>query len=95
MVDVDIRKPSLYRIVYRFVNPSDHSIAAEVLAVPESSSDTPQTKPVTFPTARQPELVTVSSGGVNSAFVLNPGRWSISLKVPEALFVVRCVTVLL
>lgn len=88
LVDVDIRKPSLYRIIYRFVNRSGRSVTAEVTATPDSSSETQQSKPVTFPPSRHPQFVTVSGGGITSAFVLNAGSWSISLKASETIFVV-------
>ena len=79
---MDVERPSLYRIVFRYINPSLESITADVNAQPEAgSTDVEQTSTVVLaPTGRVPAFVTVGSGIVSS-FVLNPGRWTISLKV--------------
>lgn len=90
-MDVEIKKPSLYRIIYRFVNPTDRSVTAVVTAIPKLSGETQESKPVTFPPSRQPQFVTVSGGGTTSAFVLNPGDWSISLKTAENILVVSLI----
>ena len=86
-VDVDIRKPSLYRLIFRYVNNNNAPITAEVTVTPETSSDVQQTSTVVFQATNEPRYVTVSGSGVISTFVLNPGRWTISLKSPEKLFV--------
>ena len=85
---MDVERPSLYRIVYRYVNPALESITADVTAQPEpGSTDVEQTSTVVFaPTGRVPTHVTVGfASGIVSSFVLNPGRWTISLKVPQDL----------
>ena len=87
-MDVDIDKPSLYRLVFKFVNPEWTSVTADVTLTPQTSTDVQQTSTVVFPPTKQPEHVTVSGAGVVSTFVLNPGRWSISLKTSETLYVV-------
>ncbi len=87
-MDVNVDEPSLYRLIFRYHNPSDESIIADVTLTPESSADVEQTSTVMFVPTRQPQYVTVSGSGVISTFVLNPGRWSISLKTPERLYVV-------
>ena len=35
-----------------------------------------------------PEFITVSGAGIVQPFVLNPGRWTLSVKSEESLFVV-------
>jgi len=88
-VDVDIKKASLYRIIYRYVNPGAHPVTAEVTVTPEASSEVKQTSGVTFPPSNAPHHVTVSSSrDVISTFVLNPGRWTVVLKTSGRVFVV-------
>jgi laminin alpha 3/5 len=76
--------------VFHFVNSNPQEIKADVLAQPEASSiDVDQTSTVVFqPTGRTGEFVTVGGAGYVTTFVLNPGRWTISLKTPERLLVV-------
>jgi laminin alpha 3/5 len=88
LVDVDVSKPSLYRLIFRYVNPTDDRIMADVSVIPGSSSDVEQNSQVAFEPSMIPQFVTVSGGGLVSTFVLNPGRWSISLKTAEKLYVV-------
>lgn len=86
-VDVDIRKPSLYRLIFRYVNSNPNPVTAEVTVTPETSTDVQQTSTVIFQSTYDPQYVTVSGSGVISTFVLNPGRWTISLKTAENIFV--------
>ena len=88
LVDVDISRPSLYRIIFRYVNPSDSRIMADVSVIPGSTSEVEQNSQVAFEPSMLPRFVTVSGGGLVSTFVLNPGRWSISLKTDQQLYVV-------
>jgi len=88
LIDVDVRKPSLYRIIYRYTNPTDRSVNADIAVTPEtSSSELPQTSRVVFAPTRQPQFVTASEGSVLTTFVLNPGVWTFALKTPSAVFV--------
>lgn len=90
LVDVDVRKPSLYRIVYRYINPTDQPVTANVVVTPESSStELQQTSRVLFAPTRQPQFVTVSEGSTVSTFVLNPGQWTFALKTSAGVFVVN------
>ena len=92
-IDVDVRKPSLYRIVYRYVNPTDRPILADVTVTPEStSSELPQSSRVVFASTRQPQFVTASEGSVLSTFVLNPGLWTFALNTPAGVLVVSKLT---
>lgn len=89
LVDVEIRKPSLYRIIYRYINPTDRTVTADVTVTPESSAtELPQSGRVAFAPTRQPQFVTVAAGLVLSTFVLNPGLWTFSLKTPAGVYVV-------
>ena len=91
LLDVDIRKPSLYRIIYRYVNPNDQTVTGEVTVTPESASAdvTQQSSSVSFPSSRRPEFATAATAsGISSTFVLNPGRWTFSLKTAKTIYVV-------
>lgn len=88
MVDVNVAKPSLYRIIFRYVNPTDNRIVADVSLLPATSVDIEQTSEVIFEPSMDPEFVTVAGGGVSTTFVLNPGKWTVSLKTKEQLYVV-------
>jgi len=89
LIDVDVRKPSLYRIIYRYINPTDRPVTADIAVTPEtSSSELPQTSRVVFNPTRQPQFVTASEGSVLTTFVLNPGVWTFALKTPSGVFVV-------
>ncbi|KAK7100839.1 laminin subunit alpha-like isoform X2 [Littorina saxatilis] len=84
-MEVNIKIPSLYRIIYRYVNRNDKTIRGEVTLKPESDRDTIQTGTLLLPPSLDPRFATVTSGAV-SAFVLNPGRWTISTKIPDISF---------
>jgi hypothetical protein len=89
LIDVEIRKPSLYRIIYRYINPTANPVTADVTVTPESSaSELPQSGRVVFAPTRQPQFVTVSAGVILTTFVLNPGLWTFSLKTPAGVYVV-------
>ncbi|XP_012943161.1 laminin subunit alpha isoform X2 [Aplysia californica] len=84
-LDVDIRIPSLYQIIFRFVNREDGPVKGTVTLKPDAPTDITQTGEITFVPSRDPKFATVTSGGVQS-FVLNPGRWTISTNVPDNVF---------
>jgi laminin alpha 3/5 len=89
VVDVKITKPSLYRLVFYYVNLNSNNVLADITVTPEASSDVQQTSTVVFAPTSKPQFVTVSGAGLPAtAFVLNPGQWTISLKAPENLLVV-------
>lgn len=88
LVDVDIEQPSLYRLIFRFINPTGRSVTADVVLDPQASADVQQTSTVVFEATDRPQFVTVSGGGIISTFVLNPGLWTISLQSDEPIYVV-------
>ncbi|KAK3091660.1 hypothetical protein FSP39_021617 [Pinctada imbricata] len=84
VMDVQITKPSLYRLIYRFINVNDRNVRGEVTLKPQSlTSDTAQMSEVFFPPSTDPGFVTVGSAGSQYDFVLNPGRWMISIKTDD------------
>ncbi|CAL1548003.1 unnamed protein product [Lymnaea stagnalis] len=84
-LDVNIRNPSLYKIIYRFINRQDNPVKGTVTLTPDAPTDITQTGEITFVPTRDPKFSTVSSGSVQS-FVLNPGQWTVSTNVPDNIF---------
>ncbi|ESO00345.1 hypothetical protein HELRODRAFT_192596 [Helobdella robusta] len=91
LLDLDVRKAGLYRVVYHYLNKNNQATTAEVRVTPDQRSHTDghsQSSFVTFHPLVAPDFATMSSGGgVSSAFTLNPGRWTFSLKTPESVLV--------
>jgi len=92
LVNVDVAKPGLYRIVYRYVNPTGDDVTGDVTVTPETGSDDAQSSHVTLEAAGEPQLVSASQGGVVTTFVLNPGPVSVALKCPPGVLVVSQLT---
>ena len=88
LLDIDISKPSLYYVIYRYINRNDNSVTGEVTLTPMTSTDTEQTSSVTFAPSRDPAFSNVGQSGVSMAFVLNPGKWTVSTNVPDTVFLV-------
>ena len=91
LLNVDVTKPGLYRIIYRYVNPTDDDVRADVTVTPETSSDVTQSSHVTFKRSANgavPQHGSVSAGGVVTTFVLNPGPITVALKCPPEVLVV-------
>ena len=87
-MDIEINKPSLYRLIYRFVNLNEQSITGEVNFKPESAFDIEQKSEVMFLPTRDPMFASVGNSGGLSTFVLNPGVWTVSIKADESVFLV-------
>lgn len=88
--DVYIVKPSLYRMVLRYVNLNEETTSGKIKITPESQSDTEQTFIVAFKPTRTPAFVTVAgpNNGIPSPLVMNPGAWTVSIKSEKNLFLV-------
>nr|KAG5701572.1 hypothetical protein BaRGS_024822 [Batillaria attramentaria] len=85
-LEVDIRIPSLYQIIYRYINRNDNPVRGEITLTPKSQSGNAQTGQIIFlPTTGTPKFARVTTGAV-TAFVLNPGQWTVSTKVPNIAF---------
>ena len=88
-MDLTITRPSLYRVIYRYINLNTQTIKGEVTLTPDSSNEVIQKSEVLFLPSEQPRFVTVGSNeaGVYD-FVLNPGRWMISVETPDIVLLV-------
>lgn len=81
-----IQKPSLYRMVMRYVNHNPDAVVGYITIKPEhSGSDVEQSFKVLFKPTSEPELVTVADPvrGIPSHFVMNPGAWHIHTKIDK------------
>ncbi|PVD23436.1 hypothetical protein C0Q70_16705 [Pomacea canaliculata] len=85
LLDVNIRIPSLYQIIYHYVSRNDNPIRGDITLTPDSPTDVAQHGEIIFLPTFDPKFAKVTSGGVSS-FVLNPGRWTVSTKVPNIAF---------
>ncbi|CAG0878725.1 unnamed protein product [Darwinula stevensoni] len=88
--DIQVENPSLYRVILRYVNPSDEPKLAEVKLIPDSPRDTEQIFMARLEPGKKPNFVTVSGpvGDLPSPYVIdNPGRWTVSIKTSENVFV--------
>ncbi|XP_034231739.1 laminin subunit alpha isoform X3 [Thrips palmi] len=80
---VKIEKPSLYRMVLRYMNPGSEPETAYISIIPESAVDPLQTLEVLLkPTNGTPAFTTVAgkSNTIPLPLVLDPGTWLITIK---------------
>ncbi|KAH9496293.1 hypothetical protein Btru_018041, partial [Bulinus truncatus] len=81
-LDVDIRLPSLYQVIYRYVNLGGSIVKGAVTFTPDSPTETIQSGDITFLPTREPKFAVVTNENSQS-FVLNPGLWTLSTNVPD------------
>lgn len=86
--DVNIQKSSFYRLIIRYLNPTPEPIVADILIQSENTVNPDQEGKVLFRPNKKPEFVTVSGskGDVPSPIVLDPGKYSITVKTDQTLF---------
>lgn len=78
-------------MVFRFVNPNANTVFGAIRLIPENPNDIEQNIQVQFRNTSEPGFVTVSgeTGNVPKPFVLNPGRWSVSINVNQSVLLVN------
>lgn len=83
-----IEKPSLYRMILRYVNPNEETIMAKVKLSPENPNDAEQSYLVRMEPSKEPRSVTVAgpSGNLPTPFILNPGTWTASIATNKSLY---------
>lgn len=88
--EVYIQKPSLYRMVLRYVNPNDESVLGKITITPDNPSDEIQHYQVVLKPSPTPVFVTVSGAmsALPSPLVMNPGQWSVSIMIEKSIFLV-------
>ncbi|XP_054153409.1 laminin subunit alpha-like [Oppia nitens] len=86
ITNITIQKPSIYRLIIRFVNLNSETISGTLTLTPsESFGETQQSSSIHFEPTKDPKLVYVvgKPGLIIPPFVLNPGQWGASLKVDK------------
>ncbi|CAL7933589.1 unnamed protein product [Xylocopa violacea] len=88
ILNVNIQKSSLYRMVLKYVNPNNEPILGTIIITPENPSEVEQEFKVNFKPTVKPSFVTVAGpqGNLPSPMVMNPGHWSISIATKKSLF---------
>lgn len=88
--DIFINKPSLYRMIMRYVNPTNKTITGTIKIVPDNVNEVSQTFYVQLKPSKEPSLVTVSgpAGGIPSPLVMNPGQWAVHISTDKTIFLV-------
>ncbi|KAK6627792.1 hypothetical protein RUM44_010271 [Polyplax serrata] len=86
--DIFINKPSLYRMIMRYVNPTNKTITGTIKIVPDNVNEVSQTFYVQLKPSKEPSLVTVSgpAGGIPSPLVMNPGQWAVHISTDKTIF---------
>lgn len=88
ITEVNVITSSFYRMIIRYVNPNDENAIADILITSDNPNEVDQMAKVLFRPTTQPQFVTVSGskGDIPSALVLDPGRYTISVKTSKYLF---------
>lgn len=86
--EVNIIRSSVYRMVIRYVNPTNENVVANILITSDNPSELDQNAKILFKPTTEPQFVTVSGpkGEIPSAIVLDPGRYTISVQTDKYLF---------
>uniref|UniRef100_A0A915JLN1 Laminin EGF-like domain-containing protein n=1 Tax=Romanomermis culicivorax TaxID=13658 RepID=A0A915JLN1_ROMCU len=88
LLTVDITKPSVYRLVFRYVNPTMNEVPVSIEFNPTqtySHDDVKQSTETKLPVSNEPKSAYVSKNGSPYPFVLNPGRWTLHIKTKQRL----------
>ncbi|CAO1298214.1 unnamed protein product [Diamesa hyperborea] len=86
--EVDILKSSVYRLIIRYINPTSESVIGDIFIQSDNPLEVDQFAKVLFKPNKQPEFVTMSGskGEIPSPIVLDPGRYTISIKTENNMF---------
>ncbi|XP_055387187.1 laminin subunit alpha [Condylostylus longicornis] len=78
--EINVFKSSVYRMVIRYVNPTDEDVVASILIQSDNPSEVDQNAKVLLKPTMEPKFVTVSGskGDKPSPIVLDPGRYTIT-----------------
>lgn len=86
--EVNIQHSTFYRIVIRYVNPTEENILATLLITSDNPAEESQGAKILFPPSAEPQFVTVSGskGDIPSTIVLDPGRYTVSVKTDKFVY---------
>ncbi|GFT48977.1 laminin subunit alpha [Nephila pilipes] len=88
LLDLFIEKPSLYQVFLYYMNFGGENVYGIITFTPETFGDIQQSYDMLFEVTTRPKFMKVSGkqGLIASPFVLNPGRWTVSIRVEKPLF---------
>lgn len=77
-------------MVLRYVNTNSDIVTGTIKVIPDNPTENEQVNSVQFRPSHVPAFVTVSGdlGNAPTAFIMNPGRWTISIKVDKNILLV-------
>jgi len=82
-ITIDVDKPSVFRLIFRYMNRNLETVNADVLVTPDDPQQDEQVDMLSFPPTEEPDFLTT-----DTSFVLNPARWTVTLKTERDLDVV-------
>lgn len=88
LIDLHIQKPGLYQVIARYVSLNGDNVYCNISFTPDTYGESKQTETLVLPPSREPRFQgVVGQDGVTALpFVLNPGRWTLSIKAPRPVF---------
>ncbi|XP_064486972.1 laminin subunit alpha-like [Ornithodoros turicata] len=88
LMDLDIQKPSLFQVIARYVSLNGDNVYANITLTPDTYGETKQSEIMVLSPSRDPRFqAVVGPDGVTALpFVLNPGRWTLSVQVQKPIF---------
>ncbi|VDM61018.1 unnamed protein product [Angiostrongylus costaricensis] len=86
LLDIDVAKASVYKLLLSYHNPTTVPVTAFITVAPKMthSQDIEQSEKVALVPTEIPSVKEVTVAG--KPFVLNPGKWSISVSTKQRLF---------
>lgn len=86
--EVDIQHSTFYRVVIRFVNPTAENVLATLSVTSDNTGEDSQSAKVLFPSSAEPQFITVSGpkGDIPWTLVLDPGRYTVSVKTDKFVY---------
>ncbi|XP_054924474.1 laminin subunit alpha isoform X2 [Dermacentor andersoni] len=88
LLDLHIQKPGLYQVIARYVSLNGDNMYSNITFTPDFYGETKQSEILILPPSKEPRFqAVVGPDGVTALpFVLNPGRWTLSIKVQKPVF---------
>ncbi|XP_077991288.1 laminin subunit alpha-5-like [Glandiceps talaboti] len=88
VIPIDVPDASLYRIVIRYLSLNADPVNGYITVSPQIQSELAgdQSSSVIYNPSRDPQFVTVSGNTIIMPFVMDPGKWIVSLIAPENIF---------
>ncbi|VDO15754.1 unnamed protein product [Brugia timori] len=81
----DMRKASLYRLLFHYINPTDVQIDTRIAIMPlfTHTQDVEQKTRLNLPSTSEPTTIAVNP---QQPFILSPGKWRIKISTKQRLF---------